>query len=156
MATSCTGNNAEYLSNADCEAVCAQFDSVDCRMGFAQLAATDPITNCQKAGPLGIGCGDACHTFCELVSDLCDAKGVPPYASTNDCVSACTGYPYWITAADAGPPADAGCPEPGGDTSCQSTNSLNCRLYHLDAAYSTATSWMTHCQHTALNSNVCY
>jgi hypothetical protein len=166
MATSCTGTNAEYLSDDDCQAMCAQFDpgiagattgdTLGCRISFAELAAADPVTNCQKAGPLGIGCTDRCRSFCELVSDLCDAKGVPSYASTSDCLTACAGYPYWLSTGDAGPPADAGCPIPGGDTSCEATNSLNCRVYHLDAAYSSSTAWMTHCPHTGLTSAVCY
>jgi hypothetical protein len=163
LAANCTGNNAEYLSAADCQAVCFQFDigttgdTLGCRIGFAQLAAADPVTNCQKAGPLGIGCTDACHSFCELVADLCNDKtGItPPYDSNSDCLTACAGYPYWVTATDAGPPPDAGCPDPGGDTSCDLTNSLNCRVYHLDAAYSGPNAWMTHCPHTALNSAVC-
>ena len=168
--TSCTGDNAEYLSVADCQAVCANFDpgqltdtsgdSLGCRIHYAQMAASNPAVVCPQAGPLASGgCNaDPCHAFCELVADLCDVDGIYPYDGGADCLSSCATYPYLFSYGDAGVgdadvPADAAI----GDIALSSSNTLNCRLYHLESAYNPAVmnAYKIHCPHTALNSAVC-
>ena len=169
LAASCSGNNTEYISNADCQAICANFDpgqttastgdTLGCRIHYAQMAAADPLTYCQKAGPVaGGGCNsDPCHAFCVLVADLCDANGIHPYdGGTADCLSSCAGYTYLLSDGDAGLPdgGDAGI----GDTALSNGDTLNCRIYHLESAYNPAVmdAYKTHCPHTAAVSAACY
>ena len=114
IGTSCTGNNAEYLSTADCQAVCANFDpgqltdtsgdTLGCRIHYAQMAASNPAVVCPQAGALASGgCNtDPCHAFCELVADLCNAEGIYPYDGGADCLSSCATYPYLFSYSDAG------------------------------------------------------
>ncbi len=59
VVSNCTGDNAEYDGQADCEAVCADWeqgepaatsgDTISCRYTYAQQAADDEV--CLDAGP---------------------------------------------------------------------------------------------------------
>jgi hypothetical protein len=171
IGAACTGDNAEYLSTADCQAVCANFDpgqitdvsgdSLGCRIHVAQMAASNPAVLCPQAGPLASGScnADPCHAFCELVADLCFVDGIYPYDGGADCQSSCATYPYLLSGVDAGA-VDADVPPDAaiGDIALSSSNTLNCRLYHLESAYNPAVTDAPkiHCPHTAFDSPVCY
>jgi hypothetical protein len=160
---SCTGQNAEYISRAVCVEMCQTFDpgrvgdtttdSLACRYGRAQQAASDPATLCQRAGPLaGGGCADPCNAFCLLADTLCEPNQLFPYdGGVTECRAECAKYIYLLTP-DAG--ADSGV----GDTSLSDGDTLNCRLYHLESAYDPVTpkALKTHCPHTGSDSAACH
>jgi hypothetical protein len=122
------GGNAQYYDTADCKNTCTLLpvgtygdttNSVGCRQSHASLAAQDPNANCAAAGAGGGGvCGSRCDAYCTLVMAHCTvANGAdPPYGSQNDCLAACTAYPYQADASDYDP---------------NNIGSLNCLDYHL-------------------------
>lgn len=156
--------NAEYLTPAICMSMCPAFDSngtiqdskdntLDCRIFNAQKAAKDPELYCRFAGPLGGGhCGaDPCQPFCTLDTSYCNGKCVqvngdnecPPviYSSPDVCEAACKqNFPYLLDA---------------GDTQLESTDTLNCRLWHLETAFVSPSNGEYHCPHTAVASATC-
>jgi hypothetical protein len=164
IAQSCTGDNAEYIDPGTCSAMCATFDpgqpgatsgdSLACRITYAQLSASDPVTNCQKAGPLAEGsCSDPCSSFCVLDDALCTSIGLFPYdGGVPSCKAACAQYPYLLSV-DAGDAGDAGV----GDIVFLSGNTLNCRIYHLESAYNpdSPDASTYHCPHTGVVSATC-
>jgi hypothetical protein len=150
VASACTGTNAEYLTNATCLDMCANMtlgtqgdmtgDTVACRQSFAQMAAADPATSCPSAGPTGGDvCGpNRCVSWCELDRDLC---GTIAYADEPSCETACGTFPY----------------NANGETVQLTGDTLNCRIYHIEAAYGSPDGsilQMTHCAHTSLMSHV--
>ncbi len=162
IATNCIGQNLEYTDTATCLAMCAVFDpgfpsdtmqnSLGCRIYHSMAAAGDPDVHCRHAGPTGAGtCGtDPCQAFCELDTALCGSTSSPPYTGEIDCDQKCdmgadAGYGY-LTTGDAG------------DISFQAGDTLNCRIYHLEAAYepNNPQAVATHCPHTAEVSAVCF
>jgi hypothetical protein len=151
----CTGNNAEYLSAAICASMCPAFetsttiadtanDTLGCRMYFANQAAQTPATSCRFAGPLGGGhCGgNPCSSFCDLDMGYCTGdKPVPYEGGIPGCQSGCATYPYLTVDA--------------GDTTSDNGNTLNCRLWHLETAYTNDDFGKFHCPHTELVSSLC-
>jgi hypothetical protein len=129
-------------------------DTVACRVWHANAALNlSPEEHCPHAGPLGGGfCGTtaatACTDFCTPAVSFCPGA----YAGgLQDCMNACLpdggfpdggypGYPYQINGYDD-----------GGDSPDLQTsgNTLNCRMYHLEARLSTTdpSEQMLHCQH---------
>jgi hypothetical protein len=162
VATNCKDINAEYISLDVCEEMCATFDpgqpgdmtndSLACRLAHAELAATDPVTHCQQAGPLAAGsCTSACSAFCLLAFNRCNPGGLFPFdGGTKDCKAECEEFPYLVS-------ADAGALGAVGDIVFLSGNTLNCRLYHLESAYTPGDSNAVkqHCPHTAADSATC-
>jgi hypothetical protein len=165
----CTGtDNSEYQGSLDlCLQMCADLPSdtgfltdtsgntLGCRVHYAQLAASDPTTNCRLAGPLGGGqCGmlpDACNNFCSLDVPYCASVPRPSYVSVAACNSACV-----TGAGDAGGFAFV---TDGGTTGAdlpEGTNTLNCRFYHLENAWPTKAKGVTHCPHTMPISATCF
>jgi hypothetical protein len=152
----CTGPNSEYESMDICMAMCVVFDTsnatpsdtgnndIACHTFFAQQAATTPNQNCEYAGPLGGGhCGtNPCQNFCDLATGYCTGDLPKPYPN-NDCPCACAAYTY-LLGGDAG------------DLSFESGNTLNCRLYHLQAAYGSDMLGKFHCPHTGQQSATCH
>jgi hypothetical protein len=152
----CTGSNSEYLSSAICLSMCPVFDlgmtigdtkdnTLGCRIFNANAAATNPEVTCRYAGPLGGGhCGPSnCQAFCGLDVPYCAAPKPVPYAGGDpECETDCAKYPYLVTDA--------------GDTTTESGNTLNCRLWHLETAYTSASYGMFHCPHTAQVSSTCF
>ncbi|HEY1691414.1 MAG TPA: hypothetical protein VGG39_04590 [Polyangiaceae bacterium] len=158
----CTDENAEYLSADICNAMCPAFelggavadtadDTVGCRLFFAQQAAQTPATSCRMAGPLGGNhCGtNPCGPFCAQDIVYCngratDAGAVPvPYeGGVPGCLTSCQSYPYLT--------GDAG------DTTSESGNTLNCRLWHLETAYTSNPFAVFHCPHTEQVSSTCF
>ena len=157
--------NAEYLSSDICMSMCPAFDSnntiqdskddtLDCRIFNAQQAAKNPNLYCRYAGPLGGGhCGaDPCQPFCTLDTTYCNGACVMVngdnacraivYSSPDVCEAACKqGFPYLVDA---------------GDTALESTNTLNCRLWHLETAFANPENGEYHCPHTAVMSATCF
>lgn len=157
----CTGNNQEYASRDVCMTLCAAFepgvpgdtsnDSLECRTHYAGLALAEPNTRCKQAGPLGTGaCGsDVCKTFCALDSFVCSKQVPPPYPDPkfpgtfeSSCASACATFKVIPNV---------------GELVLTGGDSLNCRVYHLEAAANAATPMAadTHCPHTMLISAHC-
>jgi hypothetical protein len=151
----CTGANAEYLSRPICMQMCPAFDinstvadtaddTLGCRLFHANGAANTPEMSCRFAGPLGGGhCGsDPCVPFCALDVQYCSfPKPIPYEGGTPDCEQSCGTYPYLVVDA--------------GDTTTEGSNTLNCRLWHLETAFTSPDYGLAHCLHTALASMVC-
>ena len=140
--TNCTGPNAEYTSSAVCMAMCAKMalgappdtsnDTVACRQFNASAAAGSPAIDCPRAGPTGADqCGaDHCVAWCALDIALC---GTMAYADQASCVSACHSFAYSMRQ----------------DIAQTSGNTMNCRIYHLEAAYTLGAADVAfHCPHT--------
>jgi len=146
VAANCSGDNLQYLTPGICLAMCV-FDpgaltdektlSVGCRQHYAQLAKDNPATNCLKAGPLGgKQCGDACQAFCQIEKERCETA----YASVAACRTACAKFAY---------------DEKQQITRDQDQDTLNCRAYHLQAAFANVKAQKTHCPHTSEASDMC-
>jgi hypothetical protein len=150
VTSACIGNNAEYLTNDTCLKMCSNMtlgtqgdmtgDTVACRQAFAEIAAADPMTNCPSAGPTGGDvCGpNRCVSWCELDRDLC---GTIAYADEPSCETACAGFPY----------------NANGETVQLTGDTLNCRIYHIEAAYGSPDGSIlqeTHCAHTSQMSRI--
>jgi hypothetical protein len=138
VTASCTGDQAQYASRAECLEVCTRLpagdagdiesNTVACRQYYAgSPARTNAGGYCLAAGPFGGGvCGDRCIAFCGLTLGACSADAAAaPYGSYPDCQTACAGYAYKDGGADGGGEPPTG--PASGDT-------LNCRLFHLRAA----------------------
>jgi hypothetical protein len=135
----CSGPNAVYDSAFTCERQCEFFEvgsagdetgnTLDCRVTNAEVAlrfSGERQTACPAAGPGGDGvCGDNCEGYCTLMQAECGE-----YDSRNACLDACRAVP------------DLG----GFDVSIIEGNSVQCRLYHLNAAL---VSPLNHCPHAA-------
>jgi hypothetical protein len=170
----CTGPNAEFEGTEDagsiCQTVCPSYDvghagvigptdddSLGCRIFYAEKAAAAPDVNCRFAGPMGGGkCGvDPCRLFCALDMAYCTSpplsatpcsatvtSSCTPYGSSTECLQDCrgdAGYPYVLTGSDL----------------LDTTDTLNCRVYHLENAYGTSGAQGFHCPHTAKISDTC-
>jgi hypothetical protein len=154
----CTGPYAEFVGSGDaqslCTTMCQVYDSnnqisasndntLGCRIYYAEQAASDPNTNCRIAGPLGGGvCGTSpCALFCSLDVQYCNSMTIdtPAYANVDDCATACASYPYMLVGPDL----------------LDSTNTLNCRFWHLENAYGSTQAGMFHCPHTVQASALC-
>ncbi|WP_394821939.1 hypothetical protein [Pendulispora albinea] len=158
----CTGNvsesgkpnvaTAQYLSQNGCLHACSKMnpgpatgdavvsgDSVRCRTYHAGSPAQgDPATHCPHAGIVGAGMcssepGKRCTTFCRLALAVCapaalTARGVRssdiPFADEADCLSVCETKVAGAFAFD-----DAQ------NELVRTGNTLNCRQYHLVAAF---------------------
>jgi hypothetical protein len=164
MTANCnTDNDTEYQNTQSlCLSMCndmaldqglptdTNVNTLGCRVHYAQLAASDPTTNCRFAGPLGGGvCGtkaDACNNFCLLDVPYCMQVAAPSYMSMSDCTSSCmvggstgdagTGYVFTTDGGSTGIDLPEG------------TNTLNCRYYHLENAYPSKARGVVHCPHT--------
>ena len=148
IVASCTGPNQEYIDGATCRVFCQVFDpgpqgdttsdSLACRMHYAALATKDPNLHCKHAGPLGTGtCGKSqCAAYCSLNVGICNTLNqTPAYTSEADCIAACMVFPY---------------KSGSGDIELTTGDTLNCRMYHLEAAANpdNPTASATHCPHT--------
>ncbi len=151
MTNCCTGANTQYASKDVCLSMCAKMppgassdksaNTAGCRQYHASAAVSTPDTHCKHAGPSGgKTCGaDPCEAFCQLNVAMCGFGGTAPFASEAACKTACAAWPY----------------SPDSDTTDTNKNTLNCRMYHLEAAYGGGSAYTTHCPHTAANSTAC-
>lgn len=91
-------------------------NSIGCRAYHAAVAADEPETHCEHAGPAGGNvCGEWCDNYCHLAMRNCTGNNAQ-YDSLNDCLAVCDVIP------------DEGIiGEKTGD-------SLQCRMSHLVAA----------------------
>ncbi len=169
--------NSEYISDPVCMTICEQFKlsdagvnadgdidpnvdpstdpataaTLNCRLWHGNFGAVEmlPHTHCPHAGPLGAGvCGvEPCVEFCNLETTFCSGD-FSQYDGGDDCLNACrpdAGYPGYTYR-----PGDT--ETPGVSQSISQHNTLNCRMYHLEAAIDPgngAGSKATHCPHTS-------
>ncbi len=137
----CTGDNAQYSSEADCVEYCtnvAAFElgadgdqtgnTVGCRSYHAGVASTtDPDVHCAHAGPTGgAACGTWCENYCHLAEKNCTEDNAL-YADDAACATACEAFRTDGVIGDA-----------TGDT-------VQCRMYHLGTPASGDPT--THCGH---------
>jgi len=178
MSTYCTassqGDNTEYLGSDGgvCRTLCNDLEvsgemispaaepmetnTLNCRVWHANAArlSMDPHTHCPHAGPLGgtvcDNAGDPCEPFCRMDVDFCTGHNAA-YTGYDDCLSACRpnadagygGYPYEVNVGD---------PEVSDlAAQFQGSNTLNCRLYHLENFLRTGDA--VHCTHTSRTGN---
>jgi hypothetical protein len=167
----CTGVHQEYLSKDVCKTLCSYMlpgvfyppaadpdnvDTLGCRLWHATVAATNPTVHCRHAGPLGAelcGTGGPCEPFCSLDWHYCtddQPVPIPVYdGQVMGCESVCKGDAgYVYVEGDSGDIAD-----PSGGP-IDTTNTLNCRLWHLETAIFTDAA-ATHCPHTGEISQTC-
>jgi hypothetical protein len=143
---SCTGMNAQYASPNACLLVCELLEpgtpgstsgnNVNCRLGRAELAAStgEGANYCYTAGPGGGNvCGQDCDSYCLLMTSKCDELG-----TFNQCTTACASVP------DLSQPPTV----QFYNTSIQSGDSLQCRLFHASAS---TLDPVLHCPHAAGN-----
>jgi hypothetical protein len=144
LATICTGQNQQYATQIACLAVCEQLqpgnpgamsgNTVQCRLGLAEQAVRtgEPSNYCYAAGPGGAGiCGSDCEGFCTMMTAKCTQLG-----TLSQCLTSCSFVPDLSR-----PPMNLRY-----DSSQQSGNSLQCRLFHVSAA---SVDPAMHCTHAA-------
>jgi hypothetical protein len=159
------GGNQQYVTKQGCLNECAKTplgdindktgDTVGCRQYHSGAAQMDPKLHCPHAGPSGGGVcsgGDGgvearCYTFCARALSLCTVEaGVPagdvPFPTLADCTAKCNSGPFQF------------------DTTklelLNNGNDLNCRQYHLEAAYENPPGTAaTHCPHLKTASATC-
>ena len=143
--TSCTDTSAQYASQQACLAVCEQLpaglagatsgNSVQCRIGRAQLAATtgEGANYCFSAGPGGGGvCGTDCEGYCTLMTAKCQTQ----IGTLSQCRASCSIVPDLSL-----PPTNKHY-----DATQQAGDSLQCRLFHVTAS---TLDPVMHCGHAA-------
>ncbi|MFT7623185.1 MAG: hypothetical protein ACI9WU_002363, partial [Myxococcota bacterium] len=148
--TACTGDSAQYASEADCLSYCSDWSQLDmgtvddtdgntvgCRMYHASVASEsdeNAAIHCVHAGPSGGNvCGTWCDNYCDLSATNCGADN-ELYADDDACMTACGNF---VDTGDAG--ATAG-------------DSVQCRIYHLGVAGSDAdVSAAIHCSHGGID-----
>ena len=141
----CTGVNQQYADTAGCMKACSFMsagtpvdqgtNTVGCRLNAAGSANTDTRaikTACWAAGPLSYGhCGNDCDLFCTVALGYCSTAagydGLPPYASMDECETACSQYNRVI---DFGVPGAYGATYTPGSTA-DTTDTLECRAAQL-------------------------
>jgi hypothetical protein len=149
----CQGANQEYLSRDICMAMCPVFelgaisdsltDTLGCRIWHANAAGPAPQIHCPHAGPLGgQHCGDQCEAFCNLDTSYCTGTNSAYDGGEPTCLAACPKYMY-VIALDAG------------DLTSTAGNTLNCRIWHLESAYTSSMAAQYHCPHTSEHSDMC-
>lgn len=152
----CTDESTQYTDYDACLATCPYFpegepgdtsgNTLNCRLGYALKAASEPISYCTWAGPGGDGmCGSNCEGFCTLMGAVCTAdttRAATDYFATNeDCLSTCAGIPA------EGPYSATSKSTTGG------ADIYECRLYHVAAAIY-ADDAELHCPH-AMGRQLC-
>jgi hypothetical protein len=168
------GDNTEYLTSdaGICSKMCSEFEvsgemispateptdtnTLNCRVWHVNAARLGtPHTHCPHAGPLGgtvcDNAGDPCEPFCRMDVDFCTGPNAA-YTSYDDCLSACrpdvdagyAGYPYAVNVNDP-EVSDLGAQFQAG------SNTLNCRMYHLENYLRTGDA--VHCTHTSRTGN---
>jgi hypothetical protein len=134
----CTGTTNAQYSDFDCKTACTTTsawdlgttgatsgNTLDCRVTYANLAASDPATNCTIAGMRGGGvCGKRCDGFCRLVDKNCTGAN-QIYADDAACQAACA---QWTP------------------------SKVDCVIYHMNAA---GIDPVTHCPHGTPTSHAC-
>lgn len=159
VALNCTGELEAYPTRDTCLNMCRRMDNgpagalsgntVECRAAHAGLAAVETdkkVEHCLAAGPLGNGtCGDLCGAFCALNLAYCvpPRVGVAAYPSPSECLTECNKLPFEQL-------------QQSSYFVVSEKNNLNCRDYHLQAAYRSDSAALTHCSHTEVVSTTCF
>lgn len=137
MDANCTDQDQQYISRDTCINTCNALEpgerseplgnTVSCRLSLAKSASSAPGEFCPSAGALGGGdCGTNCDAWCSLLKAACpDDYGVLP-----NCLASCAGI------------KDSG--NRSFQTSYPSAPDLQCRVYHLGAAFDNVE---VHCPH---------
>jgi len=146
----CNGTNAQFYNKNTtttfCETVCpiynvtndtASWDSYDCRRKHLDyiVGGQDPIVHCPHAGPTGgTVCSDTCNYYCDLVAKACTGTNLI-FANKGTCLAECFAYPKDPSANLYTTPA--------------SQDSIDCRAYHANLAFGSATADLIalHCGH---------
>lgn len=147
ISTNCTAGNAQFASEAACNTYCNRArtapeywaagtagatsgNSLACRTYHGGApAAADAALHCPHAGPSGGNlCGTWCANYCDLALSACTG-GLALYADRAACETACAGIPA------------------GGVPNATAGNTLQCRIYHLGVAASSAANATIHCPH---------
>lgn len=145
VVNNCKGKYQQYRTFDQCIQVCKRLphgkvgddntNSVQCRIGQARFAETEPFLYCKSAGPLGAGrCGSNCVSYCSLMENTCTPKSTNGnleasfYKDTQECLSACSALPVddkgpvqYSTSAMSEPTSFIG-------------NNVYCRTFHVTAA----------------------
>jgi hypothetical protein len=157
LATTCSGDNAQFASDAACMATCAKYppgaladttgNSLGCRIYHIGNATKTgmPEVHCNHAGlaggkiaPVPVGgtpdthCADPCTNFCAASVAICGtgANTATQFTDNAACMTACAAWDR-TAAFNVVTPVEG--------------NNLACRMYHLTQA---ATDAATHCAHT--------
>lgn len=146
VTASCSAANAQYASEAACNTYCARArtapefwsegtagatggNAVACRTTHAGLATSNAALHCPHAGPSGgNACGDWCENYCDLALAACTGAN-QLFADRATCLTQCATLP-----ATGVPNATSG-------------NTVQCRIYHLGVASSSAANATVHCPH---------
>ena len=146
ITAACTDATAQYASEADCLAYCAEYanipigtladvdgDTVGCRIYHAKVASVSlasAAVHCPHAGPSGGDtCGGWCDVYCGLATTNCTG-GEALYPDAATCEAACEAFPT------SGLPA------------ATEGDSVQCRIYHLGVAGNEAAGGAAvHCAH---------
>lgn len=150
----CTANNGQYIDQATCEKMCANFPKADagagdggvttgntlaCHIYHATVAAQstgNAVTHCPHAGPYGFGgCGSETENFCLMYNAQCTGGGgyggncPNSFGAVNDTTD--------------------------GGTFLTGTGPRDCREYHLENAYQGNVTTGSHCDHASKTNNTC-
>ena len=139
--SACVGENAVYVNDEACLAVCALMEpgapaeptgnTVACRTAHARLAELEPDDYCAAAGPGGSQmCGSDCEAYCAMYPQVCPEQAEAQ--GTESCLEKCAALVDQSGFDLIG--------DHGGDT-------VECRLVHLASATLYPTD---HCQHAQL------
>jgi hypothetical protein len=166
----CTGPNAQYPTQAQCQATCKSFalgtisdrgpnqNTLGCRLYHAGTPAmTTPGMHCPHAGPAGDlvtvaagsgTCGDACTSFCTLEMATCGSSDAPITGVT----PVAPAVPY-KNLGDCMSKCAGFATTTAYSTAATSGNTLACRLFHLTnaanyAAMGMNTTAQNHCGHS--------
>jgi hypothetical protein len=134
----CTGDVAEYESQAQCEKLCEFMDkgtngdyggqnTVGCRRNHSYNALLGGVvTHCPHSGPGGHGvCGSNCESYCTQVAGACPTQFATKYEDAPDARAAC------LAECNAIPGHDDGYTVAGGKAA---TNPYFCRMLHTSRA----------------------
>ena len=145
VTAACTGQNAQYESEAQCLAFCGTLaklplgsegdtsgNTVGCRRyhaGVAAESAEKAAEHCPHAGAAGGGvCGTPCDLYCHLAAVNCTGESAL-FTSDEECQTACAAIKEL------------------GKAGAKEGDSLACRIYHLSVAGSGGDAMATHCPH---------
>lgn len=150
MATTCTAGNAQYTTEAACNASCNRArtapslwaegtagtaaNSLACRVTHVGLAASsgNVAVHCPHAGASGGNlCGSWCDNYCDAALAACTGT-LSLHADRATCMTACAGL------------ATTGTP------TATSGNTVQCRINHLGFAAASAAAATTHCPHGSI------
>jgi hypothetical protein len=139
----CSGQDAQYESQAQCAAVCRDFsvgefadttqNTLGCRLYHSYNALCSPDIHCAHSGPGGEGqCGtaptDKCASYCQLAKQICSAGYTTTFTDDAECVNDCMQLP------DATPIPDKAADARYSTVYAQTPGTVACRFLALARA----------------------